>query len=98
MSDIVSGPAMQSVHVSAFFFAFVSSSSLNHVVDDFWDRPVTPSWGSVRRSQLLRYESSTLILYKELSSSIFQSLSVSERVSQASVREPFKNVLADFVC
>ena len=33
----------------------------------------------------LRYESSTLIFYKELSSSIFQSLSVSQSVSQASV-------------
>ena len=33
----------------------------------------------------LRYESFTLILYKELSSSIFQSLSVSESVCKASV-------------
>ena len=32
-----------------------------------------------------RYESSTLILYKELSSRIFQSQWVSESVSQASV-------------
>ena len=30
------------------------------------------------RDKILRYESSTLILYKELSSTIFQSLSVSE--------------------
>ena len=33
----------------------------------------------------LRYESSTLILYKELSSTVFQSLSVSEWVRKASV-------------
>ena len=45
----------------------------------------------------LRYESSTLILYKELSSPSFQSLWVSESVSQASVREPFIYVLAEFV-
>ena len=34
---------------------------------------------------ILRYKSSNLILYKELSSSIFQSLSVSEGVRKASV-------------
>ena len=33
----------------------------------------------------LRYESSTLILYRELSSSIFQSLSVSEWVSESGI-------------
>ena len=33
----------------------------------------------------LRYESFTLILYKELSSPIFQSLSVSESVSQSGI-------------
>ena len=37
------------------------------------------------RAKDLRYMSSTLILYKELSSTIFQSLSVSESVSNASV-------------
>ena len=35
---------------------------------------------SLTESYLLRYESSTLILYKELSSPIFQSLSVSPSV------------------
>ena len=39
-------------------------------------------------SHNLRYESSTLILYKELSSSIFQSLSVTKSVSQALVAPP----------
>ena len=33
--------------------------------------------------EILRYESSTLILYKELSSYIFQSVSVSQSVSQS---------------
>ena len=32
----------------------------------------------LRNGDILRYESSTLILYKELSSTIFQSLSVSQ--------------------
>ena len=39
----------------------------------------------LRNKDILRYESSTLILYKELSSTIFQSLSVSQSVSKASV-------------
>ena len=41
-----------------------------------------PSWSWRKK---LRYESSTLILYKELSSPIFQSLSVSEWVSQSGI-------------
>ena len=49
------------------------------------DHPAENSCDGIRFLCILRYESSTLILYKELSSTIFQGLSVSQSVSKASV-------------